>query len=83
MKRRLSVMLCLVMVLTLMVGMPVQAATKKKTTTKTTTTAVAAPTYPITINHCLIQGTEVLVIASGAQQASDDGNYYLFSLDIP
>lgn len=81
MKRRLSVMLCLVMVLTLMVGMPVQAATKKKTTTKTTTTAVAAPTYPITINHCLIQGTDVLVIASGAQQASDDGNYYLFSLE--
>ena len=34
----------------------------------------------VTISSCLIQGNQVVVQATGAVEASDDGNYYLFAL---
>ena len=82
MKRRLSLMLCLILVLSMTMGTSAEAASKKKkaATTSTATAATTVVTYPVTINNCVIQGTDVVLTAYGAQQASDDGNYYLFSL---
>ncbi len=35
----------------------------------------------VSINACVIAGTQVHVTASGAVQASDSGQYYLFALE--
>ena len=63
MKRKLSLMLCLVLVLSLTLGTTAEAASKKKkkAATATTTTATAVVTYPVTINNCVIQGTDVVL----------------------
>ncbi len=42
--------------------------------------SVLAAGETMAVNYCLIQGSDVLVIGSGAAQ-SDDGNLYLFALE--
>ena len=73
MKRRLSLMLCLILVLSMTMGTSAEAASKKKkaATTSTATAATTVVTYPVTINNCVIQGTDVVLTAYGAQQARD------------
>lgn len=41
---------------------------------------VMAANKTVTINNCVITGTNITVVASGAIPATDDGMYYLFEL---
>lgn len=41
---------------------------------------VMAAGESVVINQCVIQGNQVVVVASGTPAQSDDGNYYLFAL---
>lgn len=43
-------------------------------------TTVSAAESKITINHCVITGQDVMIVASGAVVPSDSGQYYLFEL---
>jgi hypothetical protein len=82
MRKKLGLLVVLTLIMTLVLPINVFAAKKStkssKTTTTTTTTAV---TPSMTINYTLIQGNQVLVIATGATNVpSPDGAYYLFEL---
>jgi len=80
MRKSLKAVLSLALVLALCMGMGMPAEAAKKKTPAAAAT-VTAPTYPVTINNCLIQAKDVVLTAYGAVQESDDGNYYLFSLE--
>ena len=78
MKRKLHLLLCMVMVLSMAFGVQAEAAkkksTKKKTTKATTTAQVQLPDVNITV--CQIQGNQVVIGAGGNIVPSDDSNYY-------
>jgi hypothetical protein len=80
MKKKISLILIMAVIMTMVLPINALAAKKSsKSTTTTTTTTVATPT--LSINNCVIQGNQVLVVASGAAAVpSADGNYYLFEL---
>jgi hypothetical protein len=82
MRKKLGLLVVLTLIMTLVLPINVFAAKKSTKSTKTTTTTATPTVAPsMTINYTLIQGNQVLVIATGATNVpSPDGAYYLFEL---
>jgi hypothetical protein len=81
MKKKISLVLILAMIFTMAMPINALAAKKSSKSSKSTTASTVAATPTLAINNCVIQGSQVLVVASGAAAVpSADGTYYLFEL---